>query len=604
MGKIALKKIVFIIAAVIIAFPACMTEAFGMYSDNYRIDNSAVSAGGGDMSGIQYKMETSAAGQQVFGSYSTATNRLESGLLPATSEPAVATVSNILTPVDKGAVRGTSCQVTGSAASPNGIAYVEITFDDGHTWNTVAGTTAWSYNWNPLPTDGVYTLKSRAHDSVGNIETPGAGNTFTIDNIPPSSLINSPTGGTFQGSSISIAGSAADGIGSGVKQVEVGITPAGGQTTWYKAGGTGGWSYSWSPTINGDYTIQSRATDNAGNLETPGAGVTVKVDNSYMLMGYSQNGTSVTLTATVYYKGQISNIPKGKSISFYEQTTKDTGTATVLKGSAATRGGVATFKFHSAKGAHEAYAKFAASGGIPSMQSNTVSYTIEKVQGLSVPSDEETSAISSGFVVNTPTPALSWTPFPTGATAYYMQISASNKFPANAAATHTYDFTTSGNPAGISWPAWSPSAFQLTKGKKFYWRVQAVMPSGKSVYSDSKTLTYKSPTTIKASLQQDGLTVKITAELDGDAGAVSGKKLYFYDTTGTTPVLKAKAYTAAKSDGTYAVGTIASTIGPHSYVVKFNGDAYYLNTASDVMQVDIENAAGLAAVPALRPRRW
>ncbi|MGC2424718.1 MAG: hypothetical protein WA666_10245, partial [Nitrospirota bacterium] len=358
------------------------------------------------------------------------------------------------------------------------------------------------------------------------------------------------------------------------------------------------WSYSWSPTVDGDYTIQSRATDNAGNQETPGAGVTVTIDNNYMLMSYSQNGTSVTATASMYYNGSTSDIPNGKSISFYEQTITATGTHTALKGRATTRGGVATFKFNSVIGTHAAYAKFTASGGIPPMQTDAVSYTIEKVLGLSVPSDEEASAISSGFVVNTPAPVLSWTQYPTGASEYYLQISSSATFPANTAtATHTYDFTTSGNPAGISWPAWSPSAFQLAKGKKYYWRVRAILPDGESVYSDSRTLIYKSPAVIKASLQQNGLKVTIKAELDGDAGPVSGKKLYFYDTTGAAPVLKATATTALRADGTYAVGTIPSTAGPHSYTVKFNGDAYYLKAASDVMPVDIANATGLAVSP-------
>jgi hypothetical protein len=81
------------------------------------------------------------------------------------------------------------------------------------------------------------------------------------------------------GANFTITGTASS-EGSTVQQVEVGITPGGGGTTWYLATGTNSWSYTWTLPADGSYTIQSRATDDIVNVETPGAGVDVTVDNS------------------------------------------------------------------------------------------------------------------------------------------------------------------------------------------------------------------------------------------------------------------------------------------------------------------------------------
>jgi Bacterial Ig-like domain len=50
-----------------------------------------------------------------------------------------------------------------------------------------------------------------------------------------------------------------------------------GGATWRRATGRASWSYSWTPTTAGQYTIRSRAADDSGNLEAPSAGRTVTV---------------------------------------------------------------------------------------------------------------------------------------------------------------------------------------------------------------------------------------------------------------------------------------------------------------------------------------
>ncbi len=48
-----------------------------------------------------------------------------------------------------------------------------------------------------------------------------------------------------------------------------------GGTTWNTAKGASQWSYSWTPPQDGSYTIMTRATDKAGNVEMPGTGINV-----------------------------------------------------------------------------------------------------------------------------------------------------------------------------------------------------------------------------------------------------------------------------------------------------------------------------------------
>jgi hypothetical protein len=100
--------------------------------------------------------------------------------------------------------------------------------------------------------------------------------TGSADTSPPSSTITAPTAGSNMapGTAVSITGTAADAGGGVVGGVEVSVD---GGTTWHPAVGRANWSYSWTPAGSGSVTIKSRAVDDSGNLETPGAGVTVSV---------------------------------------------------------------------------------------------------------------------------------------------------------------------------------------------------------------------------------------------------------------------------------------------------------------------------------------
>jgi hypothetical protein len=101
--------------------------------------------------------------------------------------------------------------------------------------------------------------------------------TESTDTTPPSSTITAPTGGSIlssNGSIITIQGTANDAGGGVVAGVEVSVD---GGNTWHPASGRASWTFAWGPDSSGTANIKSRAVDDSGNLETPGAGVSVTV---------------------------------------------------------------------------------------------------------------------------------------------------------------------------------------------------------------------------------------------------------------------------------------------------------------------------------------
>src|SRR5262245_52133910 len=83
-----------------------------------------------------------------------------------------------------------------------------------------------------------------------------------------------------------------------------------GVCTWSLATGTTAWSFAWTPSVQGQFVIRSRATDNSGNREAPSGGITVTVtpptaDTTLPTAtitapanGATVAGTAVTVSAT------------------------------------------------------------------------------------------------------------------------------------------------------------------------------------------------------------------------------------------------------------------------------------------------------------------
>ena len=98
----------------------------------------------------------------------------------------------------------------------------------------------------------------------------------SADVVAPASDITFPAPGAALPAStaVTILGTATDGSPGLVGGVEVSVD---GGATWHPAAGRATWSYLWTPASNGTTTILSRAVDDSGNLEAPGAGRTVTV---------------------------------------------------------------------------------------------------------------------------------------------------------------------------------------------------------------------------------------------------------------------------------------------------------------------------------------
>ena len=70
---------------------------------------------------------------------------------------------------------GARVTVTGTAADTGGVVGgVEVSLDGGSTWHPATGTTGWSYTWVAHGAPSV-TIRSRAIDDSGNLETASAG---------------------------------------------------------------------------------------------------------------------------------------------------------------------------------------------------------------------------------------------------------------------------------------------------------------------------------------------------------------------------------------------------------------------------------------------
>jgi predicted Zn-dependent peptidase len=96
--------------------------------------------------------------------------------------------------------------------------------------------------------------------------------TKTTDTTAPTSIAVAPAVASVN-QPVTISGTATD-VGGRVGAVDV--STDGGQI-WNPATGREQWSYQWTPTASGTFTIKTRAVDDSGNLEQPQPGLTIVV---------------------------------------------------------------------------------------------------------------------------------------------------------------------------------------------------------------------------------------------------------------------------------------------------------------------------------------
>jgi hypothetical protein len=245
----------------------------------------------------------------------------------------------ITSPANNAVLEGTTATISGTAtdASGPGVASVQvgITPSGGTTtWYPATGTTSWSYNWT-LPAKGPYTLQAVATDKNGNTGTP-VSISVTIVTFPNSAITSPANGANLRGIYYTVAGTAVSAGSAPVVNVQVGITPNGGKTRWHTATGTTSWKYRWPLPKDGNYTIVSKATDKAGNVESPDTYVGVTVDKIRPtvaiapLSNYNLSGTTAIITGTAFDAGsgvsgvQVGITPRGSTKTTWYSATGTT----------------------------------------------------------------------------------------------------------------------------------------------------------------------------------------------------------------------------------------------------------------------------------------
>ncbi len=173
-----------------------------------------------------------------------------------------------------------------SASYGVGITKVQFVLTGGSFNKSVIGTaTATQYGyilgWNTTSVaGGTYTLQSLATDGAGNTAY-SAGITVTVDNTPPSTAVVVPsTGATLKGTSATLDASASASYGVGITKVQFVLT--GGSFNKFVVGTATPTQYGYifalntTTIVNGTYTLQSLATDGAGNTAySPGITITI-----------------------------------------------------------------------------------------------------------------------------------------------------------------------------------------------------------------------------------------------------------------------------------------------------------------------------------------
>src|SRR5262249_54207715 len=117
-------------------------------------------------------------------------------------------------------------------------------------------------------------LSASVPDTRGGKLTASGGRTRTIAGGRPTSSDGGLSNGQYiQGNQIQTIGGSASDPTSYITGVDVNVNNGG----WQPASGAATWAYNLAVT-EGTYTIQSRATDVVGNVETPTTGITVTAD--------------------------------------------------------------------------------------------------------------------------------------------------------------------------------------------------------------------------------------------------------------------------------------------------------------------------------------
>jgi electron transfer flavoprotein alpha/beta subunit len=172
-----------------------------------------------------------------------------------------------------------------------------------------AGTVDWAWgldSWNgnnTAPDPNMEQATVNLFADMGNVqpatlESGLVAATESTDHTPPTSTITSPSSGASysDGSSVTVTGTATDSGGGVVAGVAVSTN---GGTTWHPAtlttadGTTVSWSYTWIAHGYPSTTVESRAVDDSGNIETPSDPTKVNINCPCSIWGTNVTPTTI-----------------------------------------------------------------------------------------------------------------------------------------------------------------------------------------------------------------------------------------------------------------------------------------------------------------------
>lgn len=134
-----------------------------------------------DFPGVPTDVRMQQATANLFADMNVLPITLQPGLAPVTPSSDTLSPTSVILPFSPTLPACTPFTISGTATDAGGgkPAAVEVSFDGGATWRHALGAASWSATWTaPLP--GVMTIRSRAIDDSGLMETPGPGVTLTV----------------------------------------------------------------------------------------------------------------------------------------------------------------------------------------------------------------------------------------------------------------------------------------------------------------------------------------------------------------------------------------------------------------------------------------
>jgi alpha-tubulin suppressor-like RCC1 family protein len=197
--------------------------------------------------------------------------------------------TEVIIPFNGAALRGTHAVLDALASAGFGVKITTVQFVlTGGSYNkSVIGAATptlygYVYSWNTTSVPGgTYTLQSLATDNDGNAAY-STGTTITVDNVPPTTAVLIPSNGAHLRGTVALDASASASFGVQITKVQFVLT---GRSFNKTVIGTAtatifGWVFVTNTTLvhNGTYTLQSLATDAAGNIAYS-QGITIKVVN-------------------------------------------------------------------------------------------------------------------------------------------------------------------------------------------------------------------------------------------------------------------------------------------------------------------------------------